>query len=160
MTAFCFRMWLIYFLSGCDFFRSNKGLTQNAHLLDPRNRLSFPSASRPPRFSLRIPSQTWLSVWNGTDEATRPATRAPAIPTRIPHTGCCPRSAQPLALVALPLCVEGCISPCFPAVQECRSTRCGKPRICSALSRLGMYVFSWGRLSVVDCVACESQPGH
>ena len=34
--------------------------------------------------------------------------------------------------------------PVFLAVHNCRSARCGQTRFCSALSRLGIYVFSWG----------------
>ena len=38
--------------SGCHFFRRTKGLTHNAHLLDPRDRLFLLSASRRSRFLL------------------------------------------------------------------------------------------------------------
>ena len=124
--------------SDCDFFRSNKGLTQNAHLYPwiLGCRLFLPSASRTPSFFAVNP------VSNSAQHpahTTRHTARVSAVFNE--HSGYMAEIRE--AAVAISL-LNAASHPVFLAVHSCRSARCGQTRICSALSRLGIYVFGWG----------------
>lgn len=125
--------------SYCDFFRSNKGLTQNAHLSAwiLGYRLSCCLLQEPLVFR-----REYRLKPGPTSGAYIHAIQRPSLlfSTHTPDTR--PRSAQPLTLVAISLS-DAAPHPVFLAVHNSRSARCGQTRIRSALSRLGIYVFSW-----------------
>ena len=150
VTAFCLRMWLNFWAA--TFFGQTKVDSERSSWI-LGCRLFLLSASRTPPF---------LAVNPVSSSAQHPAhtgklhdlRRAPLLfSTEIPDTW--PRSAQPPILVAIFL-LNVASHPVFLAVHSCRSARCGQTRICSALSRLGIYVFSCG----VYRVACGSHRGH
>lgn len=102
-------------------------------------------ASRPPRFLLRISFQTRPNV-RRLLKVPHGLQRASAVLTSIPHIGYVTEIRR-VAYACRPFSAERCIPPRFLAVQGVHNRQIFALQSnthCSALSLLGIYVFSWG----------------